>query len=73
MIKTSTAKKIKRICLEKGISLKQLNDMMGKNDNYVYNKLSRENFSEKDLLFFADCLDCDLEITFIDKESGEKY
>ena len=37
----------------------------------IHNKFKRNNFTMKDLQEIADALDCDLQIRFIDRTTGE--
>ena len=38
----------------------------------VYNKLKRDNFSEKELKQIADILNCDFKGTFVMRDTGEE-
>ena len=44
---------------------------IGTTPQNISNKFKRNNFTMKDLQEIADALDCDLEIRFIDRTTGE--
>lgn len=44
---------------------------IGTTPQNISNKFKRNNFTMKDLQQIADALDCDLEIRFIDRTTGE--
>lgn len=64
--------KIKTILLEKGMSIKELSDRLGYRGNSFYNKLSLDNWREKDLQTIANALGYDYNGTFIDKQTGKQ-
>jgi hypothetical protein len=45
---------------------------LGQSPANFNSKMKRDNFSEKDLGEIAEAMGCDLEINFIDRETGEK-
>lgn len=53
------ANKIRTILLERDMTIKELSEKIGTNGNNLSNKLSRDNFSEKELIEIAEALDCD--------------
>lgn len=62
-----------RLCLVKkgNISASELARRAGLTPQNLSNKFSRNKFSNHDLEKIAAALDCELKITFIDKNSGE--
>lgn len=64
-------KKIKIILLEKNMTIKELAERIGTNGNNLSNKLSRDNFSEKELREIAEALDCDYDGIFTLRDSGK--
>ncbi len=64
----SMSKKIKHLLIEKNTSLTQLATLLGTKPQNLTNKLSRDNFTEKDLQEIAKVLDCEYEAKFIIKD-----
>lgn len=64
--------KIKTILLERDMTIKQLSEKLGYNGNNLYNKLDRDNFSEKELKKIADALNCDYDGFFTFRDTGKK-
>lgn len=67
----SAGEKINVILKRKNINKGELAEKIGSSRQNLSNKFKRDNFSEKELLQIAEALDVELEIRFIDKESGE--
>lgn len=59
---------IRELLEEKNMQIKDLAALLGTSGNNLSNKLSRDNFTEKDLRDIAEALDCRLEIRFIKKK-----
>lgn len=69
----SMSKKIKQLLIEKDISITQLAVLLGTKPQNITNKLSRDNFSEKDLNDIARVLKCKYEAKFvIEDEFGNR-
>ena len=69
----SMSKKIKQLLIEKDISITQLAVLLGTKPQNITNKLSRDNFSEKDLSEIARVLKCKYEAKFvIEDEFGNR-
>lgn len=68
----SMAKKIKLILLERDMTIKELSDKLGYEGSYLYNKLSRDRFTEEDLNKIADALGCDYEGIFTFRDTGKQ-
>lgn len=66
------AKKIRTVLIERDITIKELAEKIGTNGNNLSNKLSRDNFSEKELRDIAIALNCDYEGIFTLRDSGKK-
>lgn len=61
----SMSKKIKQLLIEKDTSITALAKLLGTKPQNLTNKLSRDNFTEKDLLEIAKVLNCKYEANFI--------
>jgi len=68
----SMAKKIKSILLERDMTIKELSDKLGYKGSYLYNKLSRDRFTEKELKKIANALGCDYEGIFTFRDTGKQ-
>ena len=67
------ALKIRLLLVKKGnMSESELARRTGTNRSNLSLKMKRDNFTEKDLRKIADVLGCDLNIEFVDRETGEK-
>ena len=64
--------KIRTLLLERKMTIKELAEKIGTNGSNLSNKLSRDNFSEKELREIAVALDCDYEATFIMRDTGKR-
>ena len=63
---------IKILMLKRKINTKELAARLNTTGNNMTNKFKRDNFSEKELTQIADALNCDLKISFIDRETGKE-
>lgn len=69
----SMSKKIKHLLIEKNITITQLAKLIGTTPQNLTNKLSRDNFKEKNLEEIAKALNCEFYATFVIKdENGNK-
>ena len=66
------AKKIKMLLVEREMTLTSLSKLMNKSLSTMSEKMTRNNFSEKDLKKIAEVLDFDYDIVFTDKVTGKK-
>ena len=66
------AEKIKAITKKKGYKVQDLASKLGISRMGYYKKVNRQAWSEEELRIFGDLLGCDIEITFIDRETGER-
>ena len=64
--------KIRTLLLERKMTIKELAEKIGTNGNNLSNKLSRDNFSEKELQEIAEVLDCDFDVIFTMRDTGKK-
>ena len=67
----SMTEKIKILLLKKGVSTPELAELLGTTPQNIYNKLKRDNFSDKELIEIAEKLNVKYEGSFT-LESGEK-
>lgn len=61
----SMSKKIRQLLIEKDVSITQLASLLGTKPQNLTNKLTRDNFNEKDLLEIAKVLKCKYDAKFI--------
>ena len=59
--------------VEKELTAKDLAVMIGTSQQNLSAKMKRDNFSEKEMQEIADALNCDLKISFIDRETGKEF
>ncbi len=64
--------KIRTILLEKNMSIKELSNKLGYSGSNFYNKLKKDNFTEKELHKIADVLDCDYDGIFTFRDTGKQ-
>ena len=64
--------KIKIILNRRSLTLAQLAEQTGQSRQNMSNKMSRDNFSEKELYKIANALNCTFEAGFIMNDTGEK-
>ena len=67
----TTAEKIKLIMRRRGLTLGELADLTGQTRQNLSNKMSRDNFTEKEAQKIATALGCTARITFTLDDSGE--
>lgn len=66
------SEKIKIVLLKRKMTVTSLAEMIGTTRSNLSNKLSRDNFSEKELKEIAEALNCDLDIHFTLRDTGEQ-
>lgn len=64
--------KIRKILLERNMTIKELSDKLGYKGSNLYSKLDRDNLSERELRAIADALDCDYDGIFTMRDSGKQ-
>lgn len=68
----TTAEKIKVIMKRNNFTMTELANQLNCSRQNLSNKMSRNNFDERELTVIANALGCELEINFINRETGEK-
>ncbi len=68
----SMTEKIKIMLVKRKMSAVDLAKILGCSSTNIYNKLKRDNFSEKELNQIADILNCDFRGSFIMRDTGEE-
>ncbi|QTE67661.1 helix-turn-helix domain-containing protein [Clostridiales bacterium] len=68
----TTSEKIKIILKRRGMTLKELSARLDQKSSNLSNKLSRNNFPEKEIKEIADALGCEYEAYFVMRDTGEK-
>lgn len=66
------SEKIKIVLLKRKMTVTTLAEKLGTTRSNLSNKLSRDNFSEKELRDIAEALNCDLDMDFTLRDTGEK-
>ncbi len=66
------SEKIKVVLKRRGMTMGQLAEKTGQTRQNLSNKMTRDNFPEKELREIADALDCDLESYLVMRDSGER-
>lgn len=67
----SAAKKIKMLLVEREMTLTELSKRLNRSLSTMSEKMTRNNFSEKELKKIAEVLNYDYDIIFTDKETGK--
>lgn len=70
--KMGMALKIRTILLERNMSIKELSEKLGYKGTNLYNKLNRDNLSEKELHAIADALNCNYDGVFTFRDTGKQ-
>lgn len=68
----AAAKKIKMLLVEREMTLTDLSKLLDRSLSTLSGKMTRDNFSERDLKQIADVLNFEYEAVFTDKETGKK-
>ena len=68
----TTAEKIKVIMKRNNFTMTELANQLNCSRQNLSNKMSRNNFDERELTAIANALGSELEINFINRETGEK-
>ena len=66
------SEKIKVVLKRRGMTMGDLAERTGQTRQNLSNKMTRDNFPEKELRQIADALDCELEVHLVMKDSGER-
>lgn len=68
----TTSEKIKVVLKRRGMTMGDLADRTGQTRQNLSNKMSRDNFSEKEIKEIAAALDCEYEAYFVMRDTGDK-
>ena len=68
----TTAEKIKVIMKRNNFTMTELANQLNCSRQNLSNKMSRNNFDKRELTAIANALGCELEINFVNRETGEK-
>ena len=68
----SMGEKIRIILKRRGMTVAQLADLTEQTRQNLSNKLTRDNFQEKDLEIIAKALNCEYEAYFVMKDTGDR-
>lgn len=68
----TTAEKIKVIMKRNNFTMTELANQLNCSRQNLSNKMSRNNFDKRELTAIANALGCELEINFVNCETGEK-
>ena len=64
--------KIKVVLKRRGMTMGELAEKTGQTRQNLSNKMTRDNFPEKELRQIAEALDCELESYLVMKDTGER-
>jgi transcriptional regulator with XRE-family HTH domain len=68
----STSEKVKIILKRRGMTMGDLAEKTGQTRQNLSNKMSRDNFPEKEIREIAAALDCEYETFFVMRDTGDK-
>ena len=68
----TAGEKIKIVMKRRGMTLGDLAEKTNQSRQNLSNKMTRDNFSEKEIKEIAEALDCDFEVSFVMRDSGER-
>ena len=63
--------KIKILLGRRNMNLTQMAEQIGQSRQNLSNKMSRDNFAEREIVQIADALNCDFTTSFTMRDSGE--
>lgn len=66
------AEKVRILLVKRKITVTDLAKRLGMSQSNLSNKLSRDNFNDKELQEIAEALNCDLDIGFTLRDTGEQ-
>lgn len=58
--------------MRRNMSIAQLANKLGQSRQNLSNKISRDNFSERELTLIAEALDCSFKASFVMNDTGEE-
>ena len=68
----TVGEKVKIILGRRNMTIADLADMTGQSRQNMSNKINRDNFQEQDIKKMASALNCDVEVKFSFKDTGEQ-
>ena len=68
----TAGEKIKIVMKRRGMTLGDLADKTNQSRQNLSNKMTRDNFSEKEIKEIAEVLGCEYEASFVMRDTGEK-
>lgn len=68
----TAGEKIKIVMKRRGMTLGDLADKTNQSRQNLSNKMTRDNFSEKEIKEIAEALGCEYEPVFVMRDSGDK-
>lgn len=68
----TAGEKIKIVMKRRGMTLGDLADKTNQSRQNLSNKMTRDNFSEKEIKEIADALNCEYEPVFVMRDSGDR-
>ena len=68
----TAGEKIKIVMKRRGMTLGDLAEKTNQSRQNLSNKMTRDNFSEKEIKEIAEALNCDYEVSFVMRDSGER-
>lgn len=68
----TASEKIRLIAKRKGKAMGDIAELTGQSRQNLSNKMQRDNFSIMELVKIAAALDCSVDVSFIDNQTGEK-
>ncbi len=68
----STGEKIKVILKRRGMTMGELAEKTGQTRQNLSNKISRDNFPEREIREIAAALECDYQTCFIMRDTGDE-
>lgn len=72
MIQLSTSEKIRILLKRRDMTVTELAEQLGTTRQNLTNKLTRDNFTESDLIHIASALDCNFKATFVMNDTKEE-
>lgn len=66
-------RKIKIALMDRNLTARDLADALGCSFQNVYTLLKKDNWTEEQLMKIGDKINCDIEINFINRDTGEKF
>ena len=70
--KMGVAKKIKHLLVERDLTMTELAELLGTGKSNLSKKITRDNFSEKEIQEIATVLDCQYDIVFTMNDTGKQ-